>query len=702
MNKSFVSKTQFSKTLFRLVSAAFLLIPLFLAISGTIAVGSLLLGKLQTIPVIGLSILASVVAGIYLYKNYSRIESFQPGSDKEKKAVTILAVLFVLTWVGFNSFYNSSHVYTNRDPAIYAVAGAWLVDHNSIDIPRLSELNKISGIKDTSAGFGINTHNNSELYAQGTHVLPAFLGITGRLVGKYRIYPLNVVFGGIALISLFAFTRMIVKPRWALAAIMILGAGLPLVYFSRDTYTEPLALAFTFGGLALMVGAYRLQKFGMWLLAGFTLGAGVLTRIDGYMTIIFVLPFLFLYIATSSRPERKRRTLEVIVFSLGVVSTALIGYLDTKYLSSGYFRDTWKLIKQEIFGIGLLAGMGVLLVFVAWKTDIVTRLDTRTRKWRSIALALLLALLFIGVMLRPLVYKEFQNRSFMQADGTSRVERVRNYKEGAVYWVVWYIGPLAMILGIGGLIVMTYRLSKGDKDLVYVLIVSLVIGTSLIYFLKPQIASDQIWASRRMLPVIMPGFIIAAVFLLQELYDNKLLLPKRLNLNQQSVISALTVSTIALPLFITFPFIDTAPFSQLTGVRGTCSTIPANSTIIWSGIARLEAPMSTRAFCKVPSVALAERNGETYLQKTKADQKILIQYSKLVKAQGRVPLIGIFDSNIDIELPGENNFSVVSDGSYVNPEYVRIGPPRKNTNYPRFIRLGIVDESGKISPILQK
>lgn len=682
-----------------LVEAVPVLAPILLAIFGSVSVLFLLFEKFQTLYILVVALPLMTIATVYVLKQRKSINLLNPGSKKEKAFVGVVVLIAVLAWVGFNARYNSQHVYTNRDPAIYAVAGAWLVDNETINIPRLPALTAIEGVKDTSAGFGVNTRDNTEIYAQGTHILPAFLGLFGRAVGELRMYPLNVVFGGVALLALYAFARTIVKPRWALVAMATLGASLPLLYFSRDTYTEPLALAFAFGGLALLVEGYRSKKAGMWLLAGVTVGASILTRIDAYMVVAFIVPFLGLYMAVAQKNQRASRARNLLLFIAGLSVVGVIGFLDVKYLSSGYFRDTWSLIKQELLLIVGLSFVAIIGILINWYTNAFKYLEENTRNWRALVCVGLLASLFIGFAIRPMVYDEYQNRSVAQVDGTKQVERVRSYKEDAPYWVAWYIGPIAMVLGAVGMLIMLARLlAPGEEQaLEYVLLLGLVLCTALIYFVKPSIASDQIWASRRMLPVIMPGFLVACAFLLQEVYEGRIKSLKKYRINYQVTASILSTIVVFMPLLISMPFLDSAPFTQLNGVSGTCKAVPKNASILWIGLAKHEAPLTTRTFCDIPSVGYYPKLGTP---DAVAKKEVLSQFAALSIKEDRVPIIGRFDDDPLVDTLEEKNSAIVADGSFTNVEYVKGRPPRINSETDRFIRLSIIKSDGSVSPLI--
>jgi len=179
----------------------------------------------------------------------------------------------VLAWGGYNMPFSSQHILTNRDPATYAIGAAWLSERDNLRMEVAPTLMDVKGISPGSAGFTLNKEDNM-ISAQAQHILPALLGSIGKIVGSKHVLHFNVLFGMTALIALYCFGRLFMRPHWALIGVAVMALSLPLLYFSRDTYTEPLAATFTFGGLALLWLAQKNRRAALWLIAGTVIGAG--------------------------------------------------------------------------------------------------------------------------------------------------------------------------------------------------------------------------------------------------------------------------------------------------------------------------------------------------------------------------------------------------------------------------------------------
>ena len=102
----------------------------------------------------------------------------------------------------------------------------------------------------------------------------------------------------------------------------------------------------------------------------------------------------------------------------------------------------------------------------------------------------------------------------------------RQYAEDSLYWVIWYLGVPAVILATLGLALLvrrglksllTWRDSGAARIWALPLLITGWVVVSVLW--RPGIIPDQPWASRRLVPMVLPGLILAAVWMAAWLKD---------------------------------------------------------------------------------------------------------------------------------------------------------------------------------------
>ncbi|HEX7994920.1 MAG TPA: hypothetical protein VF506_13445, partial [Streptosporangiaceae bacterium] len=100
------------------------------------------------------------------------------------------------------------------------------------------------------------------------------------------------------------------------------------------------------------------------------------------------------------------------------------------------------------------------------------------------------------------------------------VDPARLYSEDTLYWVIWYAGIATVLLGGFGAAILVHRclqdlLSWRDTTgtrLNWALPLAVVLVGSAAVLWQPFTVPDQPWASRRLVPVVIPGLILLATW----------------------------------------------------------------------------------------------------------------------------------------------------------------------------------------------
>ncbi|MEO6205317.1 MAG: hypothetical protein ABIO67_08050 [Mycobacteriales bacterium] len=562
--------------------------------------------------------LALIVATVLTVLVMTRLGLGDRHLARRALALDVLAVLLALGFAGFNAAHSAQNIVISRDPGVYSVASRWLVTHTSTDVDTHFRLfGDDPAIQSNSAGIG-RRPELGHVYPQGSHGLPAVLSVGGSLFGSRVIYASNSVLGGFALLAVYGFGRRVVGRRGALGGAALLGLSLPQIYFSRDTYTEPLSQLLLFGGLALLLGARRGRPLD-WAVAGLVTAGSCLVRIDSFLVLPPLILSAGLWLALAP-PDRRRTTArDTAALAAGALVPAVLGYLDLKHFAAGYLHTLEDQFGQIQKLTVLSVVVAVVAVALAWTTRLVAGLSSLravTRSRLGLAAGSAFALGMAALALRPLFHlsqgiKGPGQMAFLSrlqyAEGDA-IEPTRSYAESSVTWLSWYLGPVALVLGVLGIAVLLARaVRRGDPALVpFFLALGL---TGVVYLINPSITPDQMWAMRRYLPIVLPGLALgSAVLIMPALAWLAHRTRAGAALAGVAVLAALFV-----PVYqVSQPLLGVREgVGQLNEVKTVCAALPDDAAVLVLGALANRYPMTLRAFCDVPAVWTTSKTAGT-------------------------------------------------------------------------------------------
>jgi len=423
----------------------------------------------------------------------------------------IIALVAVAVAFGVDQLaYHSQQVIINRDPASYIQFGNWISRHGSLPIP--ADGQAFGGFNRGLLQFG------SSAFFQGGHAivpqfmagLPMLLAPAFWLGGTSAATAMGALLGACGVLVAGGLVGRLVGPRWAPLGALILALSLPEQFTSRSTFSEPLAQLLFLGGLALVIdslSAHGTARSWLAALGGVTLGLTLLARIDGLSDLLPLIPYCGLLLL-----GRARQAWPLIG---GAVVGAGYGLVDGRVLSLPYLNSIRGSLDPLLLIAAAVFTLTVLAVMYRWREGI-PRL--RTDRLPNLAAAAA-CVVTIGLVVRPYVQtvrapvtpswaalmSKWQTAEHLAADPT------RLYNEISLHWVFWYLGVPAVLLGNIGAALLARRCLRGEAPAWALPLMSFawIIVTVL---WRPGIVPDQPWASRRLVPAVLPGFIVLALW----------------------------------------------------------------------------------------------------------------------------------------------------------------------------------------------
>ena len=259
-------------------------------------------------------------------------------------------------------------------------------------------------------------------------------------------------------------------------------------------------------------------------LAGLALGLTILVRVDGLSDILPAVPFLGLLVAARRR--------QAAPFGVGLVIGVGYGLADGYLLSRPYLDLEAPSLRPLALITAAVVVLTVACVAVTANRSARERLNAlRTAwviRWLPAAAAAATVLVFIAFVIRPLVQTvagetdptsiayvaELQKLAGLPVDGKQQ------YYQDSLYWVFWYIGLPTVLLGTFGLALLSRRSLRalltwqdpGADVRVWALPLAIAGWVIVSVLYRPAVSPDQPWASRRLVPFVLPGLILGAIW----------------------------------------------------------------------------------------------------------------------------------------------------------------------------------------------
>ncbi|MER6943311.1 hypothetical protein ABT294_04735 [Nonomuraea sp. NPDC000554] len=624
-----------------------------LVVAGWLVAGLplLLVGRFEPVAAV---LLGLPVIGLLCWAGLRRLPEVVEATGRQ-----VAAVVAVAAGAGvFNAVMHGEQLIVRRDPATYAQYAIWLAKHGSLPIPAQAEA---FGGADPALLFA-----RIGFYQVDGAVVPQFmpgppmLFAAGDWLGGLLLTP--AVLGALAVLTVGGLAGRLAGGRWAPLAALAFALSLPVLYTSRTTFSEIPSLILLFGGLALVHDALSRPRPG-WAagaLAGLVTGLAVLVRVDALRDVLPVLAFAGLLIAMRrfSRTDGTAGSLPVGEEALGepgsrgaggpwvgpwllagVVVGAGAGVLAAYALSRPYLAYLSRSVNPLL---AICASVMVLTVAGTVAAPWLARL--RLPRWAAPAGAWLVVLVMTGFAVRPwlqTVHREVTTpedqvtatfiQKTQQADRLP-IDGTRLYSELSLHWVVWYVGLPVVVLATVAAAVLVRRLLRSGEPFAWLLPLAVIGWTTVTTLLRPEITPDHPWASRRLVPVVIPGLIVLAVWGLGWVRDRA-----RERGYGSRWIGIAGCLLVLVPPAVTSIGTAFTPVEQgeQAAVEAMCASLPRDASVLI--IERVTGDRFTqvvRGMCGLPTAQIRIETGNDT-----APEQDVRRVVERVRAAGRVPVV---------------------------------------------------------------
>lgn len=501
-----------------------------------------------------------------------------------------------------NAMLPGEHMQTGRDGGTYTATAGWIASDGGLLIhAEVPPFDEGDDLRYEAAGFH-EIVADGPLYAQFMHAFPAMMATVNLAGGLDLMVRTNALLGGVALLAFYAFGERLLRPWLALLAQVALAANLVFVYFTRAPFSELLMLGMLFGGLWALDQAVALRDRSVGVVAGLLLGATFLARLDGLVVLLMLVATLLPPLVTG----RMRRVAPSVL--LGIAAISVVALVDLFVFAPFYV----------LLHVEFLVPLGLALVLLGVISAVSQTGRGRSvvtavlRRRATIATAIAAAIVIVGALayvVRPEVTLSTWNRTtpigFLQQREGMPVNEARTYAEQSARWLGWYLGVPALVAGVLGWAALT-RLTIARRVGTTIPFLLAFSGLTMLYVWKPSITPDHIWADRRFLPVVLPGLLLCAAWLLQRLWSRADTVAARLRTPMRVALMGVAAAIVVAPLLRTLPVADLHEQQGMAAdVASACERLGDDAAILLLDEAdtamHWRATQPLRAHCGIPA-----------------------------------------------------------------------------------------------------
>lgn len=476
-------------------------------------------GLLEAPAVLALGLIALVtVTAVFLRRRW------RPVNDLARAGLCVPLLIGVILF-----FPPDEWILGDLDPGSYVNAGAAIVEHHSISFrdPALDHLDP--AVRSTLLASRSRLPGFYLVFGRFNGIVPTGIVVSpDRVVPHgFHLYPTVLALGfSVAGIS----SELLVTPLLALAglagyyllvrrlfgtgvgtlAAFLLAIGPAEVWFARYPAAEILAQLLLFGGFLALVATVDTGSRWLAILAGASLGAAQLTKIE-----LIPLPFLVAgylgYEAMIGRFDRRWGWFlgsYIVLLLQAILHAVLIAFWYTIATLRAMVSPELLAAVGSAVALGLATGLALALVPSLRPRVRELLTDARLEAvlaWglpASVALLALYAYFVRPLGMPPLPAAEMSPAQVSEANALQSFPRLG-----------WFVTPPGLLLGTVGWMLLAYQARHRRAALP---LLAIAVDT-LVFLQDERITPIYYWAARRWLTLVIPGFCLAIAYLLVHL-----------------------------------------------------------------------------------------------------------------------------------------------------------------------------------------
>jgi hypothetical protein len=376
-----------------------------------------------------------------------------------------------------------------------------------------------------------------------------------------------------------------------------------------------------------------------------------------------------------------RRQRQVVPLIVGLIVGTVYGAVDGVFLTLPYLQLNKQSVEAMAAAIVLLL-IGTI-VAVLWLRRRGSELRNPPKPWVVMAVTTLPFVLIAVFILRPYVER---NWHYLQ------------YAPLSLHWIYWYTGASTIAFAVIAFAMLGRRSVKGQAP-VWVLPILVFACATVVFLLRPGITAHQPYASRRLVPAVLPGLILLAVWLASWLGQRARVVhmvnvPDYLKRAPRAFVIACCAGAIFLPPMIgNFGLslsgadglaLQRAYVGEVAAVNKICEAIPPKSSVLIADfMLNWQWAENIRGTCGVPVAAVQTVvPGANTAPGWNASPAAMLADVRAIEKAGRHPIV-LASTSGELSPLGNGSVNLMMAQDTSIDEHVIFGTPR-NTLPQRF------------------
>jgi len=517
------------------------------------------------------------------------------------------------------------------DAGVYANHAVHIERSGRLDIPYKAMSDAVEAVIDThwyepqygkmyAPGFYLTA---PAITVQFAHLMPVWLAQVFASFGPAGLFRFNSLLALLAVAIFYGMAEKLMSRKSAVAAALVFALQPGQIWMARTTLTEIFTQLFLWSGLLLLLYAFENREQKLAGIAGLLVGFTGLLRIDSFLLVpLFIFAHFVIKIALPDKAVADKPLWRS--FYLVMIPIFALAYCYYVFFSQPYAYALSNLTTK--IGIVTILSLGLHLFACGGCVEFIRRFFL-SRPMFVVFSCTVAGLAIYAYFIRPNLGNPYLIKGVFA--NWNKSIGLRDFRENSFVNLGKYISPPVIWGAVVGFLLICKRVLSHRLGSLVIMLLVITGGYSFLYLWTPSINPHHIYAIRRFIPMVIPGFIMFAFISFDALLDR--LKP-----------SFYRVAMVALPLYLILFLVradrlvagvaeEKGTFAEL---RGIASQLPQDNTVLaWgrvNGWAEWMNPLLVAFECNVAPVNLESPKAPLALRTWVLTQKMLEKPSLLL------------------------------------------------------------------------